>query len=62
MPTSVNAFGAHEAGKPLTALTIERRDVGPHDVRLDILYCGICHSDINFVGGGFGPLPGRSPI
>ncbi|MFJ1829073.1 alcohol dehydrogenase catalytic domain-containing protein [Streptomyces sp. NPDC088178] len=40
---------------------IERRDVGPHDVRLDILYCGICHSDLNFTGGEFGPLP-TSPL
>lgn len=56
MPTTVNAFGAHEAGKPLVPVTIERRDVGPHDVRLDILYCGICHSDMNYVDGSFGPL------
>ncbi|MFJ1700901.1 alcohol dehydrogenase catalytic domain-containing protein [Streptomyces sp. NPDC088252] len=40
---------------------IERRDVGPHDVRLDILYCGICHSDLNFTCGEFGPLP-TSPL
>ncbi|MEU0253779.1 NAD(P)-dependent alcohol dehydrogenase [Streptomyces sp. NPDC006184] len=57
MPSTVNAFGAHEAGQPLVPVTIERRDVGPHDVRLDILYCGICHSDMNFVDGSFGPLP-----
>lgn len=56
MPTTVNAFGAHEAGKPLAPVTIERRDVGPHDVKLDILYCGICHSDMNYVDGTFGPL------
>ncbi|MEU2778050.1 NAD(P)-dependent alcohol dehydrogenase [Streptomyces sp. NPDC007162] len=57
MSTTVHAFGAHEAGQPLVPVTIERRDVGPHDVRLDILYCGICHSDMNFVDGSFGPLP-----
>ncbi|MEU7560250.1 NAD(P)-dependent alcohol dehydrogenase [Streptomyces eurythermus] len=57
MPTTVSAFGAHEAGRPLTPVTIERRDVGPHDVQIDILYCGICHSDMNFVDGSFGPLP-----
>ncbi|MCF2129140.1 NAD(P)-dependent alcohol dehydrogenase [Strepomyces sp. STD 3.1] len=57
MSTTVHAFGAHEAGRPLSPVTVERRDVGPHDVRLDILYCGICHSDINFVDGSFGPLP-----
>ncbi|MFF5161488.1 NAD(P)-dependent alcohol dehydrogenase [Streptomyces sp. NPDC000348] len=57
MPTTVNAFGAHEASRPLAPVTIERRDVGPHDVQIDILYCGICHSDMNFVDGSFGPLP-----
>ncbi|WP_079077734.1 alcohol dehydrogenase catalytic domain-containing protein [Streptomyces sp. CdTB01] len=57
MPTTVNAFGAHEAGQPLAPVTIERRDVGPHDVQIDTLYCGICHSDMNFVDGSFGPLP-----
>ncbi|MER6979082.1 alcohol dehydrogenase catalytic domain-containing protein, partial [Streptomyces carpinensis] len=57
MPTTVHAFGAREAGQPLAPVTLERRDVGPHDVRIDILYCGICHSDMNFVDGSFGPLP-----
>ncbi|MEU5770062.1 NAD(P)-dependent alcohol dehydrogenase [Streptomyces asoensis] len=57
MPTTVNAFGAHEAGRPLAPVTIERRDAGPHDVKIDILFCGICHSDMNFVDGSFGPLP-----
>ncbi|WP_432188108.1 NAD(P)-dependent alcohol dehydrogenase [Streptomyces sp. Tue6028] len=61
MPTTVKAFGAHDVRQPLVPLTIERRDVGPHDVKLDILYCGICHSDMNFVGGEFGPLP-TSPL
>ncbi|AXG81829.1 NAD(P)-dependent alcohol dehydrogenase [Streptomyces paludis] len=55
MPTTVHAYGVHEAGKPLVPVTVERRDVGPHDVRLDILYCGICHSDMNYVDGTFGP-------
>ncbi|MEU9882152.1 NAD(P)-dependent alcohol dehydrogenase [Streptomyces phaeochromogenes] len=61
MPTTVNAFGTREAGKPLVPVTIERRDVGPHDVKLDILYCGICHSDMNYVDGTFGP-PAVSPL
>ncbi|WP_435110972.1 NAD(P)-dependent alcohol dehydrogenase [Nocardiopsis synnemataformans] len=57
MSTTVNAYGAPKAGAPLEPVTIERRDVGPHDVKLDILYCGICHSDLHFAGGDFGPLP-----
>jgi len=57
MPTLVNAFGTPAAGEPLAPIAIERRDVGAHDVCLDILYCGICHSDIHFARGEFGPLP-----
>jgi uncharacterized zinc-type alcohol dehydrogenase-like protein len=59
--TTVNAYGTREAGTPLAPVTIERRPVGPHDVQLDVLFCGICHSDIHFAGGDFGPLP-TSPL
>lgn len=52
----VNAYGAPVAGAPLEPVTIERRDVGPHDVLLDVLFCGICHSDLHIVGGDFGAL------
>ena len=49
----------HAAGlaalEPLAPITIERRDVGPHDVRIDIKYAGICHSDIHTVRGEWGP-------
>jgi uncharacterized zinc-type alcohol dehydrogenase-like protein len=38
----------------LTPTTIERRDVGPRDVRIDIRYCGICHSDIHTARGEWG--------
>jgi len=41
------AYGAASASSPLKAREITRRAVGPHDVLLDILYCGICHSDIH---------------
>ncbi len=57
MPTFVSAYGTPVAGEPLSPVTVERRDAGAHDVRLDILYCGICHSDIHFASGDFGPLP-----
>jgi uncharacterized zinc-type alcohol dehydrogenase-like protein len=59
--TTVNAYGVAAAGQSLDAVMIERRDVGPHDVRLDILFCGICHSDIHVATGDFGPLP-ASPL
>ncbi|HKZ12691.1 MAG TPA: NAD(P)-dependent alcohol dehydrogenase [Solirubrobacterales bacterium] len=46
-----SAFGATAADQPLTPLAIERREPGPRDVAIDILYCGVCHSDLHFVRG-----------
>ncbi len=46
-PISSLAYGAAGATSPLGPLSIERRAVGPHDVLLGVLYCGICHSDIH---------------
>ncbi len=56
MPT-VNAYGAPSATEPLVPLQIERRELGPRDVRIDIAYCGICHSDIHFSRGEWGEVP-----
>ena len=47
MSTTVSALIARTAGAPFEHSTIERRDVGPHDVQIDIAYAGICHSDIH---------------
>jgi uncharacterized zinc-type alcohol dehydrogenase-like protein len=41
------AFAAPAADKPLGPLKIERRDPTPEDVQIDILYCGVCHSDLH---------------
>ena len=41
------AFAAPAADKPLEPLKIERRDPTPEDVQIDILYCGVCHSDLH---------------
>ena len=60
----VNAYAAPSATEPLVPTTIERRDVGPHDVLIEIKYAGICHSDIHTVRGDWGAdhLPaGRRP-
>ena len=56
MPT-VNAYAAVSATAPLQPITIERREVGPRDVQIDIKYTGICHSDIHEVRGDWGPCP-----
>ncbi|MHA7155710.1 NAD(P)-dependent alcohol dehydrogenase [Arthrobacter sp. TMN-50] len=55
MPTTVNAYAAPSASEDLIATTIERRDVGPDDVLIDIKFAGICHSDIHTVRGDWGP-------
>jgi alcohol dehydrogenase (NADP+) len=53
---TVNAYAATSATAPLTPTTIERRDVGPHDVLIEIKYAGICHSDIHTARGEWGPV------
>jgi uncharacterized zinc-type alcohol dehydrogenase-like protein len=53
---TVNAYAAPSATEPLVKTTIERRDVGPKDVLIEIAYAGICHSDIHTVRGEWGPI------
>ncbi|MUL63686.1 alcohol dehydrogenase [Mycobacterium sp. CBMA 234] len=55
MTTTVSAYAATSATSPLAKTTIERRDVGPHDVAFDIKFAGICHSDIHTVKSEWGP-------
>jgi uncharacterized zinc-type alcohol dehydrogenase-like protein len=64
MPTSTAAYAATSATSPLGPLTITRRDPLPSDVQIEILYCGVCHSDLHSVrdewGGAAYPLvPGH---
>jgi uncharacterized zinc-type alcohol dehydrogenase-like protein len=40
-------FAAQSSTAPLGPFSFDRRDPGPHDVQIDILYCGVCHSDIH---------------
>lgn len=53
--TTVKAYASPSATEDLVATTIERREVGPHDVMIDIKFAGICHSDIHTVRGDWGP-------
>jgi uncharacterized zinc-type alcohol dehydrogenase-like protein len=48
-------FAALAAGSALVSHEFERRDLGAHDVALDIKYAGICHSDIHQVAEEWGP-------
>jgi alcohol dehydrogenase (NADP+) len=52
----VRAWAAHSASGPLAPWQLDRRDPGPRDVRIDILWCGVCHSDLHFVRGDWGPI------
>lgn len=53
--TTVAAIVAPSPTGPLEVGTVERRDVGAHDVRIRIAWAGICHSDIHTVRGEWGP-------
>ncbi len=54
MPTVTNALSVPAAGAPFEAVRIERRDLRDDDVRIDIAYAGICHSDIHTVRDEWG--------
>jgi len=43
----VKAFGTQAATAPLQQVNIKRRTPTPHDVEIEILYCGVCHSDLH---------------
>lgn len=63
----VNAYAAQTKTSPLAPFQFERREVGSHDVQIEILYCGICHSDIHQVrdewGGSIYPMvPGHEIV
>ncbi len=63
----VKAFGAAASSEDLKQLTIDRREVTTKDVEIDILYCGVCHSDLhtarNEWGGTIYPnVPGHEIV
>ena len=64
---ATKAYAAQSPTTPLTPFNFERRDPGPHDVQIEILYCGVCHSDIHQVrdewGGSIFPMvPGHEIV
>ena len=48
------AYGTTSVDQPLREMTINRRKVLSHDVEFEILYCGICHSDLHQIRNDFG--------
>ena len=51
---STKAYAALSATTPVVPHTIERRECKPHDVQVEILYCGVCHSDLHFAHNDWG--------
>jgi uncharacterized zinc-type alcohol dehydrogenase-like protein len=67
MPQTTRGYAAQSATQPLGPFRFERRDPRPDDVVIDILYCGVCHSDLHQVrnewGGSIYPMvPGHEII
>ncbi|NJB77629.1 NAD(P)-dependent alcohol dehydrogenase [Xanthomonas arboricola] len=54
VPTTVNAYAAHASDGDLTPWSFERRDLRPDDVEIDVLFCGVCHSDVHHVRNDWG--------
>lgn len=48
MPKTIPSYAAKSATSPVAPFEITRREVGPHDIQIEILYCGVCHTDIHF--------------
>jgi uncharacterized zinc-type alcohol dehydrogenase-like protein len=51
MTTQAKAYGAASASSKLAPLQIPRREPGPTDVEMDVLFCGVCHSDVHTARG-----------
>ncbi len=63
----VKGYAAQNAKSPLAPFNFQRREPGPTDVQIDILYCGVCHSDLHQIrdewGGSIFPMvPGHEIV
>ena len=56
----VKGYAAQDAQTDLAPWDFERREVGPHDVQFDILFCGVCHSDLHQIKNDW--FPGIFPM
>ena len=59
MRTATQGYAAQAADAPLAPFSFERRDPGAKDVAIDILYCGVCHSDLHIWEGRYDLGGGR---
>ena len=46
---AAKAFAAHSSTTPLSPFAFQRRQPGAQDVQIEILFCGVCHSDLHQV-------------
>nr|MBA4140366.1 alcohol dehydrogenase catalytic domain-containing protein [Segetibacter sp.] len=51
---ATKGYAAQNSTSPLAPFSFGRRDPGPHDVVIDIQYCGVCHTDIHFINNDWG--------
>jgi len=51
---NVNAYGIKQPDLPLSPLIIPRREILPSDIEIEILYCGICHTDLHVINSEWG--------
>lgn len=54
--TTAHSFAAFDPTSPLKPWDFQRRDVGDHDVQIDILFCGVCHSDLHYARSEWMPV------
>lgn len=64
---TVKAYAAYDASSPLRDFDLQRREPGPKDVQIEILFCGVCHSDIHQVrnewsGAVYPMVPGHEIV
>ena len=50
----IKAFGTDAPEHDLELITIERREIQPKDIEIDIYYCGVCHSDLHTARNDWG--------
>src|SRR5450830_1618491 len=51
---TVKAYGTESTTADLQEMNIERRETTPNDIEIDILYCGVCHSDLHTARNDWG--------
>lgn len=51
---NIKAYGATAINAQLTEMYIQRREVTEYDVEIEILYCGVCHSDLHTARNDWG--------